>query len=61
MSLAALIAFLKANEGLVATILFIISEAWGATPKVKSNGILSFILMQVQKFLKDNGANDPTP
>lgn len=60
MSLAALIAFLSANEGLVATILFLISEALGASPKVRSNGILSFLILQVQGFLKKNGArNNP--
>lgn len=61
MSVAALVAFLKANEGLIATILFLISEALGANPKVKSNGILSFLLIQAQTYLKKKGAEDPTP
>lgn len=61
MSLAALIALYKANEGLILTILFLISEALGANPKIKSNGILSFILVQLQAKMKDRGAVDPTP
>lgn len=61
MSLAALLAWAKANEALIATILFAISEALGASPKVKSNGILSLLILQVQQKLKDNGAKDLTP
>jgi hypothetical protein len=61
MTLAAIGAWLAANEGLVATILFFISEALGANPKFKSNGILSFILLQVQTHLKKKGAKDLTP
>jgi uncharacterized protein with NRDE domain len=61
MTLAAIGAWLAANEGLVATILFLISEALGANPKFKSNGILSFILLQVQTHLKKKGAKDLTP
>jgi len=61
MSLAALFAWAKANEALIATILFAISETMGASSKVKSNGILSLILMQVQKYLKDKGGQDLTP
>lgn len=61
MSLAALIAFLQANQALIATILFAISEALGAVPKIKSNGILSFVLLQLQSRLKEKGAVDPTP
>jgi hypothetical protein len=61
MSLAALIAWAKANEALVVTILFAISEALGANPKFKSNGLLSFILLQVQGKLKEKGAKDLTP
>jgi len=33
----------------------------GANPKVKSNGILSLVLLQAQKVLKDKGAKDLTP
>lgn len=61
MSLAALIAFINANQGTIATIFLIISEALGANPKVKANGILSFILLQVRAKLKERGAVDPTP
>ena len=58
MSLAALIALLNANQGLVATILFLLSEALGASPKVRSNGILSFLILQAQEFLRRNGARN---
>jgi hypothetical protein len=61
MSLAALLAFLNANQATIATILLIISEALGANPKVKANGIVSFILLQLQAKLKERGAIDPTP
>ena len=61
MSVAALIAWVKANEVLIATVLFAISEALGANPKFKSNGILSFVLLQLQGKLKEKGAKDLTP
>lgn len=61
MSLAALWAWIVANEALVATILFAISEALGANPKVKSNGILSFLLIHLQGHLQKKGAKDITP
>jgi hypothetical protein len=61
MSLAAILAFISANEGLIATILFLISEALGANPRIKSNGIFSFILIQLQTKLKERGAKDLTP
>lgn len=61
MSLAAFLAFLNANQATIATVLLILSESLGASPKVKANGILSFILLQVQAKLKDRGAIDPTP
>jgi hypothetical protein len=61
MSLAALFAWAKANEALIATVLFAVSEALGANPKVKSNGILSLILLQSQAALKKKGAKDLTP
>ena len=61
MTLAAIGAWLAANEGLVATVLFLISEALGANPKFKSNGLLSFILLQAQEHLKKKGAKDLTP
>ncbi len=61
MTLAAIGAWLAANEGLIATILFLLSETLGANPKVKANGILSLILLQVQNQLKKKGAKDLTP
>lgn len=61
MSIAALWAWMMANEAALATILLIVSELLGAAPQVKSNGLVSFVLLQVQKVLKDKGAQDPTP
>lgn len=61
MSIAALWAWVMANEAALATILLIVSELLGAVPQVKSNGLVSFVLLQLQKVLKDKGANDPTP
>ncbi len=61
MSVAALLAWAKANEALIATVLFAISELLGANPKIKSNGIVSFVLLQLQGKLKDKGAKDLTP
>ena len=61
MSLAALFAWAKANEALIATILFALSEGLGAIPKVKANGILSLLIIQAQKYLKDRGGQDLTP
>ncbi len=61
MSLAALWAWLLANEAAVATILLVISEFLGSVPALKSNGIISFILIQFKEFAKKKGAEDPTP
>jgi len=61
MSIAAIIAWANANQALIATVAFAISEALGANPKVKSNGILSLILIQAQAALKKKGAKDLTP
>ena len=61
MSLAAIIAWATANQALIATVLFAVSEALGANPKVKANGILSLILLQGQNALKAKGAKDLTP
>ena len=41
-----------ANLQLILGILLAISEVLGADPRVKSNGIVSFILLQAQNFLK---------
>ncbi len=59
--MSALIAWCVANQALIATVLFAVSEAMGANPKVKSNGILSLVLMQAQNVLKSKGAKDLTP
>jgi hypothetical protein len=59
--MSVLIAWALANQALIATVLFAVSEALGANPKVKSNGILSLILLQVQGQLKSKGAKDLTP
>ena len=61
MSVAALWAWVLANEAAVATILLVVSELLGSIPAVKSNGIVSFVLVQIQQFSKKKGAEDPTP
>jgi len=55
------IAWVIANQALVATVLFVVSEALGANPKIKANGILSLIIIQAQNALKAKGAKDITP
>jgi hypothetical protein len=59
--MSAAIAWALANQALIATVLFAVSEALGANPKVKANGILSLVLIQVQNALKAKGAKDITP
>lgn len=59
--MSALIAWCLANQTLLLTLALAVSEALGATPKVKSNGILSLVLLQAQKVLKEKGAKDLTP
>ena len=61
MSLAAALAFYKANEAAILTILLIVSEFLGAVPQIKANGIVSFILEQVRNTAKTGGGVDPTP
>lgn len=61
MSVGLIWAWIMANEAALATILLMISELLGAVPQVKSNGLVSFVLLQVQKVLKDKGAHDHTP
>lgn len=61
MTIAAIIAWANANQALIATVLFAVSEALGANPKIKANGILSLILIQAQNALKSKGAKDITP
>jgi hypothetical protein len=55
------IAWVIANQALVATVLFAVSEALGVNPKIKANGILSLIIIQAQNALKAKGAKDITP
>jgi hypothetical protein len=59
--MSALIAWALANQALIATVLFAVSEALGANPKVKANGLLSLLLLQVQGQLKAKGGKDLTP
>jgi hypothetical protein len=61
MSLGLIWAWIIANEAALATLLLVISELLGAWPKVKSNGIASFIIIHLQNQLKKRGAKDPTP
>jgi hypothetical protein len=61
MSVAAIWAWVLANEAAVATIFLIVSELLGAVPAVKSNGLVSFVILQVRKVLESKGAKDPTP
>lgn len=55
------IAWCIANQALIATVLFAVSEVLGANPKIKANGLLSLILLQAQAQLKNKGAKDLTP
>lgn len=41
-----------ANVQLILGILLAISEVLGADSRVKANGILSFVILQVKEFLK---------
>jgi hypothetical protein len=61
MELAAVWAWVVANEAVVATLLLVLSELLGSVPAFKSNGIISFILVQFQEQAKKRGAVDPTP
>jgi len=61
MSIAIVWAWVSANQALLATVLLAVSEALGANSKVKANGILSLLIIQGQKLLKDKGAKDLTP
>jgi len=59
--MSALIAWAFANQTLILTVLLAVSEVLGANPKIKANGFLSSILLQVQGQLKGKGAKDLTP
>lgn len=41
-----------ANVQLVLAALLAVSEVLGADPRIKSNGIISFLLIQAQNFLR---------
>ena len=56
--MSAIIAWCLANQALIATVLLAISEGLGANPKVKANGLISLILLQVQAQLKSKGAKE---
>ena len=45
-----------ANAQLALGALLALSEVLGADPRVKANGIISFILIQVQNLLRSKGA-----
>lgn len=61
MSVAALLAWIVANKASLATILFLLSELLGAVPSVKSNGILSFLIIQAKEFARRSGGNNRIP
>lgn len=54
MTLAAFWAWVIANKAALSAILLILSELLGAVPQVKANGILSFVILQLQQRLKAN-------
>jgi hypothetical protein len=53
---AAALALSSANTKLALGALLAVSEVLGADPRVKANGILSFILIQAQNFLRSKGS-----
>jgi hypothetical protein len=61
MSAGLIWAWIVANEATVATLLLVLSELLGSIPQIKSNGIVSFVIIQIQTHLKKKGAVDPTP
>lgn len=61
MTLAAIWAWIAANEAALATVLLIVSELMGASTRFKSNGIVSFVIIQLKELAKKKGAVDPTP
>lgn len=61
MEFGAILAWILAHEAVLATILLIVSEALGAIPAFKSNGILSFLILQLEALARKRGAVDPTP
>ena len=61
MSAGLIWAWIVANEATVATLLLVLSEFLGSIPQIKSNGMVSFVILQIQQHLKKKGAVDPTP
>ena len=61
MSVAAIWAWVLANEAAVATVLLILSEFLGSIPAFKSNGLVSFVILQVREMTTKKGGIDPTP
>ena len=61
MELSAILGWVLTHELFLVTVAFGISEILGSIPAFKSNGILSFVILTVQDFLKKRGAVDVTP
>ena len=59
--LAVVLAWVKANELIVVSLGFVISELLGAYKPIKANGFLSLAIIKIQEFLKKRGAVDLTP
>jgi hypothetical protein len=60
--LAVIWAWIVANDAaLLSILLFLVSDVWGANSKWKSNGFLSFVIIQLESFAKKRGAIDLTP
>jgi hypothetical protein len=59
--LAAVLAWVKANELIVVSLGFLLSEIIGAYKPIKANGFLSLAIIKLQEFLKKKGAIDLTP
>jgi len=53
---AAALALSSVNSKLALGALLAVSEVLGADPRVKANGIVSFLLIQAQNFLKSKEA-----
>lgn len=47
-----------ANLQLILGALLAVSEVLGADPRVKANGIVSFVLIQIQNYLKGKTTNN---
>lgn len=60
MEFGAILAWALAHEAVLATIVLVVSELLGAIPAFKSNGILSFLILQVKSFAFKRGGVSPT-